>query len=55
MKLILSLTLCLFFRIPQRLATSSGSINLNSQPSPVQQMKFLHVFWVNNSNKNCHN
>uniref|UniRef100_A0A915I5B7 Uncharacterized protein n=1 Tax=Romanomermis culicivorax TaxID=13658 RepID=A0A915I5B7_ROMCU len=49
------LTLALFFRMPQRLATSSVSINLNSQPSPVQQMKCLQVTSVSSSNKNCHN
>lgn len=47
-------TFGLFFRWPHRLATSSGSINLNSQPSPVQQMNDLQSSVVKSSNKNCH-
>ena len=41
--------------MPQRRATSSGSDSLNSQPSPVQEIKLWHDLSVNNSSKNCHN
>jgi len=41
--------------MPQRRATSSGSDSLNSQPSPVHEMKLWHDLSVSSSSKNCHN
>ena len=35
--------------------TSSGSVILNSQPSPVHEMKLWLFLCDNNSNRNCHN
>lgn len=36
-------------------STSSGSVSLNSHPSPVHEMKPWHDLSVRSSSKNCHN
>ena len=35
--------------------TSSGSVILYSQPSPVQEMKFWQFLSLSSSRMNCHN
>lgn len=42
-------------RSPQRLATSSGSISLNSPPGPSQQIHPALLESASSSSRNCHN
>ena len=42
-------------RSPHRLATSSGSVNLNSPFVPSHVIQFALLESDSNSNKNCHN
>ena len=44
----------LFFLWPHLVATSSGSIILNSQPAPVQQMMDWQDLLHSSSSRNCH-